>query len=299
MINNDPLVSVLMTCYNRGRFLAEAIESVLASSYKNFELIIVDDASTDDSLAISQAYAARDTRIKVVSNNKNLGDYKNRNHAASFANGKYIKYVDSDDRIEEKSLEIMVDGMEQNPLVSVGFSPRRQSEKIAYPVVFDGAAALRKHFIGGGLLEAGPASAIIRLDKFNEVGCFSGKRYVSDYECWLKLCLVSSIILFEPGLVWLRTHEGQENDVGRIDYYHLNYNIHQSFLSRTDVPFTERERKDLKYNYRVLLGRRIYQRLLKWYGIKKTLDVVKRCGEGPSIFFQAFSPMKKLDSSIE
>jgi glycosyltransferase involved in cell wall biosynthesis len=80
-----PIVSVLMTSFNREKYIAEAIESVLASTYKDFELIIVDDVSTDATVAIAEKYAKQDGRIKVYKNQNNLGDYKNRNRAASYA----------------------------------------------------------------------------------------------------------------------------------------------------------------------------------------------------------------------
>src|ERR1041384_7268362 len=98
-MNFNPLVSVLMTAYNREDYIAEAIESVLASTYTNFELIIVDDCSSDNTVAIAKEYKAKDKRIKVYVNEKNLGDYPNRNKAASYANGDFLMYVDSDDKI--------------------------------------------------------------------------------------------------------------------------------------------------------------------------------------------------------
>ena len=86
------LVSVLMTSFNRDKYIAEAIDSVLASTYQNWELIIVDDCSKDKTVEIAKSYEAKDNRIKVYVNKKNLGDYPNRNKAASYAKGKYIKY---------------------------------------------------------------------------------------------------------------------------------------------------------------------------------------------------------------
>src|SRR5690349_18425307 len=111
----SPLVSVLMTSYNREKYIAEAIESVLASSYKNFELIIVDDCSRDKTVAIAKEYAAKDGRVKVFVNEKNLGDYPNRNQAASYAKGKYIKFLDADDLIYHYGLDVMVNYMERFP----------------------------------------------------------------------------------------------------------------------------------------------------------------------------------------
>ena len=109
---NDPLVSVLMTAYNRERYIAEAIDSVLSSTYQNWELIIVDDGSKDNTVTIAKSYAAKDKRIKVYMNEKNLGDYPNRNKAASYAKGKYLKYLDSDDLILLEALYTIVTQME-------------------------------------------------------------------------------------------------------------------------------------------------------------------------------------------
>lgn len=91
---NPPLVSILMTAYNREKYIAEAIESVLASTYTNFELIIVDDCSADRTLEIAKSYEEKDKRIKIYINEKNLGDYPNRNKAASLAKGVYLKYLE-------------------------------------------------------------------------------------------------------------------------------------------------------------------------------------------------------------
>ncbi|MBN8834489.1 MAG: glycosyltransferase family 2 protein [Sphingobacteriales bacterium] len=79
---HSPLVSVLMTAYNRQPFIAEAIESVIASTYQNWELIIVDDCSNDDTVSIAKSYLLKDNRIQVFENKKNLGDYPNRNLVA-------------------------------------------------------------------------------------------------------------------------------------------------------------------------------------------------------------------------
>ena len=112
---NIPLVSVLMTAYNREKYIAEAIESVLASTYTHFELIIVDDRSADQTVSIAKEYETRDQRIKVYVNEENLGQFPNRNKAATYARGKYIKYLDSDDRLYDFSLDYCVNMMEKNP----------------------------------------------------------------------------------------------------------------------------------------------------------------------------------------
>jgi glycosyltransferase involved in cell wall biosynthesis len=74
-----PVVSVLMTAFNRSQYINDAIESVIAQTYQNWELIIVDDNSNDNTASIAHFYAAKDNRISVYVNELNLGDYKNRN----------------------------------------------------------------------------------------------------------------------------------------------------------------------------------------------------------------------------
>ena len=113
------MVSVLMTAYNREKFIAESIESVLAQTYTDFELIIVDDNSTDRTREIILSYAKM-YKIRYYFNEINLGEYQNRNQAASYARGKYLKYLDSDDLMDKDCLSIMVNQMEKYPEAAIG-----------------------------------------------------------------------------------------------------------------------------------------------------------------------------------
>ncbi|MES2849857.1 MAG: glycosyltransferase family 2 protein, partial [Bacteroidota bacterium] len=90
---DKPLVSVLITAYNREKLIVETLESVLECTYKNIEIIIVDDGSKDNTLSVIKEFAEKDSRIRYYQNEKNLGDYPNRNKAASYARGEYIAYL--------------------------------------------------------------------------------------------------------------------------------------------------------------------------------------------------------------
>ena len=109
-----------MTTYNREKYVAKAIDSVLASTFNDFELIVVDDCSTDRSVEIAREFASRDERIRVVVNDENLGDYPNRNRAASLACGTYLKYVDADDYIYPGGLQTLMGMMAQFPAAGYG-----------------------------------------------------------------------------------------------------------------------------------------------------------------------------------
>lgn len=92
-----PKISVVIITYNREKYLKEAIESVLEQSLRDFELIIIDDASTDRTPEIIKDYSSRDPRVKYFRNEKNLGISKSRNIALKMAQGKYVAVLDSDD----------------------------------------------------------------------------------------------------------------------------------------------------------------------------------------------------------
>src|SRR3954469_4458224 len=90
-------VSVLIPNYNFARYLPEAIPSIFAQEFRDFELLVVDNCSTDNSVEIVRNYAARDSRIKLFVNKSNLGMVGNLNKCLSLAQGEYIKFVFADD----------------------------------------------------------------------------------------------------------------------------------------------------------------------------------------------------------
>jgi glycosyltransferase involved in cell wall biosynthesis len=113
-MNKQPLVSVLIPSYNSGKYLDDSVGSILVQSYSNWELIISDDCSTDDSFQIAQKYASKDKRIKAFKNAKNLGISGNMNKALKQCNGKYIAILDADDWSYPYRLKEQVEAMESN-----------------------------------------------------------------------------------------------------------------------------------------------------------------------------------------
>ena len=123
---NLPKVSVCIDSFNYGRFLPEAIESVLAQSYQDFELIVADDCSTDDSAAIARDYAHKDNRIVVKVAPVNRGMVKNRNACLGLARGEYVKWLHADDFLcSREALGRMVATLDRNHAISLVASARR------------------------------------------------------------------------------------------------------------------------------------------------------------------------------
>ena len=237
-MESNPLVSVLMTAFNRAEFIAEAIESVLASSYKNLELIICDDHSTDQTVAIAKRFQKIDSRVIIYINDSNLGDYYNRNKVASFARGKYLKYLDSDDTISPDGLAKMVSAMEAFPVAALGIVQFNIDVSQQYPVCITPTQAYLEHYDGMGILRYGPTGTIIKKDVFRELNGFSTERFLGDTEFWLKLAAKYPILKIEPGVVWWRIHEGQEYDVGHKQHAYLrqSYPIFIRSLQSPECP---------------------------------------------------------------
>ena len=110
---NSPLVQIVVPVYNAKNTLARCIESIKNQTYKNIEIILVNDGSTDISLEVCQIYSRVDNRIKVI-NNENQGVQASRNCGISYQHGKYIQFVDSDDTIQPYATEKLVEAAENN-----------------------------------------------------------------------------------------------------------------------------------------------------------------------------------------
>jgi glycosyltransferase involved in cell wall biosynthesis len=207
---NIKRLSVIITTYNREDLIGDTIQSILSSTFKDFELIVCDDASSDQTVQIVQSFSEKDSRIKLFINEKNLGDYPNRNKAASFASGIYLKYVDSDDLIYPWTLEQMVTWMDQHPEAGWGVSCEDSDKIKPYPFIAHSDQSFKLYYDHGRLFLYSPLNVIIRRTVFEKLGGFPEKRMIGDFEMWHKLALESPVLLLPGGMVWRREHADQE-----------------------------------------------------------------------------------------
>ncbi len=116
-----PRVSVGLPVYNGERYLRISIDSILAQTYRDFELIISDNASTDKTEQICREYASRDTRVRYHRNEKNIGAPANFNLAFALSQGEYLKWATSDDYVAPEMIEKCLDVLDRNPDVVLCF----------------------------------------------------------------------------------------------------------------------------------------------------------------------------------
>lgn len=117
MIERKPFVSIIMPSYNSSDYIKQSIESVLAQDYQNWELLITDDCSIDNTLSVIRKFEENDERIKVFENKINSGSGVSRNYSISMAKGKYIAFLDSDDLWRPNKLTKQIDFMESNKYI--------------------------------------------------------------------------------------------------------------------------------------------------------------------------------------
>ncbi|NDW18062.1 glycosyltransferase family 2 protein [Dysgonomonas sp. 216] len=219
MTNNNqaaksPLVSVLIPCYNVETYAEEAIQSILNQTYKNLEIIIINDCSTDNTSSILYNLAKTDQRIKVFENESNLKLIDTLNKGITLCNGEYIARMDADDISLPKRIEKEVEFLEKNKdhdIVSTQFYTFRNSsnKKNLYtnPVKYE---QLQSYLLfKSGICH--PAS-MFRKRVFSELGLKFEKEYlhVEDYALWSKALYATKLgnIEGEPLLLY-RVHKTQ------------------------------------------------------------------------------------------
>ena len=281
MQKEAPLVSVLMTAFNRQNFIEEAIESVLASSYTNFELIVVDDASMDKTAAIAKSYADKDERIKVYVNEKNLGDYPNRNKAASYSSGKYLKYLDSDDMILKDGLMKMVEAIECYPQAAMAMM-WVYDDDVFQPVLYTPEMALREYFFNNKWLLVGPTGTIYNSTIFFKMGGFSGRQYVGDFEFNMRCATLYPIVKMQNGLIYYRIHDQQQGfETGHSKTYRVwQYKIQHETLMNSFCPLKQADRKVALKKINKLQARRVVFYFFNKMNLIDCYVIIKESGLG-------------------
>lgn len=155
MIKNTPQVSIGMPVYNGDKFLEETLDSILAQTFQDFELIISDNASTDRTEQICQAYMAKDHRIRYYRNEKNLGAAWNYNRVFELSVGKYFKWAAADDLCAPKFLHLCVDILDRYPQVVVCYSKTK--------IINEYGAIIKDYHDGLNLQDEKPRERFIKL----------------------------------------------------------------------------------------------------------------------------------------
>lgn len=182
---HDKLVSIVLPTYNGSQYIEEAINSILNQTYTDFELIIVNDCSTDNTRAIAEQYAKKDTRIKIIHNEVNRKLPASLNIGFEHAKGEYFTWTSDDNKYKSNALEVMVDELEQHKDCSLAFSNYDvinqegvfQYERICMTESMD--EILYGNIVGASFLYK--RSVHFALEGYDE-----SKFLIEDYDFWLR-----------------------------------------------------------------------------------------------------------------
>lgn len=206
----DPRLTVVIVSYNREKYIRSAMESVLASDFQDFVVLVLDDASTDGTVDIAREIARGDRRVTVVVNDENLGQFENRNKAIELVDTPYLKYHDSDDLMYPHCLGIMMRLLEGEPAAGFAMTASRSWPGGPCPMLLSPRLAYLREYLGQGMFFGGPATGLFRTEVLRTLGGFPLKGVGSDYCFWLKACAKFHTLLVPADLFWYRTHPGQE-----------------------------------------------------------------------------------------
>lgn len=247
-----PKISVIMSVYNGEKFLKEAIDSILNQTFTDFEFIIVNDGSSDNSLDILQSY--NDDRIRIINNKKNIGLTKSLNKALKKAKGEYIARQDADDISLTERFEKQMKFFENNPNVvllgtNVYFIDKEGNIVVKYSVI---ERPTLDDFVVSNQLVHG--SAIFRKEIINKVGAYNEQMFYSqDYEFWIRIAMEYEIRNLKEILYKLRNH-GENVRIINSEYPIL-YNLFAKKKAKGDlnnINIKIKEKKDIKNLYKYL-----------------------------------------------
>lgn len=190
MYNDKVKISVIMSVFNNEEYLNESIESIILQTYKNFEFIIVDDASTDQTSGILKEWLSKDRRIKVITNKENMGLTKSLNRAIQIAGGEYIARQDGDDVSLPERFEKQIEFFQKNPEIKIlgtfGYIIDKQGDILGKEILSTSFQTIKKEFIKRNPLMH--TSVMIKKEVIDKVGGYDETFKTSqDYELWSRL----------------------------------------------------------------------------------------------------------------
>ena len=223
-------VSIIMPSYNTGRFISETIESVLAQSYSDWELIIVDDCSNDNTDDVVSQYLT-DKRIRYIKNETNSGAAVSRNRALREAKGKWIAFLDSDDLWEPDKLETQIVFMEKNDYhfsytnyieIDEESSPNGKS--------VTGPKRISTHgmynYCWMGCLTVMYDAEVVGLIQIEDI------KKNNDYAIWLKVCKKANCYLLNENLARYRKRNGSISNHGYVKLIRWHYKLYREAEKR-------------------------------------------------------------------
>jgi glycosyltransferase involved in cell wall biosynthesis len=213
-------ISVLMPAHNASRFLPEAIESVLVQTHRDFEFLIIDDGSTDDTLRIARSFAMRDNRIRII-DHENIGMGASLNHAMREAKGKWIARIDADDRMVPNRLERQLIFLQDHPNLAVASSLVHYIDETGSIIGQNASRFTTREGVAEAVVNHWPIgfhhpAAIFRKDIIEKIGGYRPQFWpADDMDLWNRVVEAEYEVLVQPEYLTKYRIHGSSVTVGK------------------------------------------------------------------------------------
>lgn len=315
MSGAGPRVSVCMPTYNYARYLPEAIESVLAQDFADFELLIIDDCSTDDTRAVVSRYCATDERVVFSVNEKNVGMVENWNLCLERARGGYVKFLFGDDALAGRdALGRMVAALDADPGISLVGSPRniidddsRLVETLSY--LSAGSVMLGFELISRCLCDQrnqnliGEPSVVMFRKSQAERGFNPRYRQLVDLEMWFHLLEQGDYAHLEKPYSSFRVHAAQQTAKNVLSLAYINDLSHlfDEYLFNDYVRCSSLHKRFLVYNQFYKIWKKARQNRIDGELVQQKIAFRYRPWEFylQLPFYKVYNPFQKLAGFIK
>lgn len=240
---SEKKVSIVLPIYNGTRYIASSIESILEQNYANWELIIVNDCSTDDTLSICNKYAKKDSRISVFSNERNLKLPKTLNEGFSRATGDYYTWTSDDNLYKPSAIGTLVAALEDNPGVSMVYSDYTNIDADGNII---GETRLQKpEFLVTGNVCG--ACFLYTAEISATVGEYDPNMFLAeDYDYWLRIHKDGKLMHINDNLYLYRRHSESLSETRKTTIVEQTFRVlEKNFFSM----YTHAKRNHLKYAF--------------------------------------------------
>jgi glycosyltransferase involved in cell wall biosynthesis len=251
MNGDTPLFSILIVAYNSGAFINETINSCLSQNFDNFEIIISDDNSKDNTWEIISSF--NDIKIKKFKQKTNLGEYSNRNFCSKQAKGKFIIFIDGEDLLYPNGLTFLSYFVEKFSNTVI-FLAKNWIEEIIYPKVLTSEEFLKMEYLDEGICALNFTQIIVNREFFLLEGVFDkiGEIKIGDVYLQYLLCSKYDSVIIPSGFSWWRRRKGQasENLIQNYGLYFSELNkFKYDLLVKNKFFFTDSELRRAHINF--------------------------------------------------
>ena len=245
MLGETPLVSVVMPAYNAAAFIEEAIDSVVKQTLQNWELIVIDDCSKDNTRDVVLAVAEKDSRVRLACNEQNMGVAKTRNRGLEMCGGQYVALLDSDDYWKPTLLEKMIARAEETTADIVYCSYEmvdEQGEKVCNDFVVPPETSFEESIVRSVIT----CSTVLMTSKLAKENRFPVNMYHEDIALWFQLLRDGAVARGVPEVLAAYRQRADSRSAGKLRSACRRWTIYRKHLR---LPFFRSIGVMIRYGY--------------------------------------------------